>query len=280
MAKANVNLFAAALEAKDYRSFLRLMMESRHAHRAITLSELAKKSGFSSKGYISDLLAGRKKLTAKALPKILTALNLPKRLENYFELLAQLEEKSLRSPGLDEKEIQLKLKRLRRSFTDKESSGQTALLPKANSEIYRHLAYKVYASLGSPEVGADFPQIVKRSGLSEAAARDALDALIAIKLAREEKGRFFCAIGTIEALGLDQQTRFQEVLASATSALIQKIQQIHKFPNDFYFYSSFALDPEKELLLKKKLQELLCNFVDEHQNEDGELVKSIVIGFF
>lgn len=280
MAAKKKDLFAAALEAKDYRSFLRLAMERRHAHREMTLSELAEKAGFSSKGFISDLLAGRKRLTAKALPKIIAGLSLSKRLGSYFELLAMIEEPALRPPGMSEEEVRQRLARLRRVFRDREENSRAPRLGKAKEGIYRHAIYKTYASLGSAEKGASLEEARIRSGLSEANLRQALDLLLSLQLIREENGRYYAEIGNIEAFGLIEASRFQEVMATATAALAQKIQKLHQKPEDLFFYASFALDPEKEAQLKSKLQELISSFVDENQNEDGALVKSLVVGFF
>lgn len=280
MAARKKDLFAAALEANDYRSFLRLAMERRHSHREMTLSELAQKAGFSSKGFISDLLAGRKRLTAKALPKLIAGLGLSKRLGSYFELLAMLEEPELRSPGVSEEEIRLRLERLRRAFRDREENSSTPRMAKAKEGIYRHAVYKTYAALGSAEKGASIGEARSRSGLNEANLREALDLLLSLQLIREENGRFYAELGNIEAFGLGETSRFQEVMATATAALAQKIQKLHQRPEDFFFYASFALDPEREAQLKLKLQELLSSFVDEHQNEDGALVKSLIVGFF
>lgn len=280
MAARKKDLFAAALEAKDYRSFLRLAMERRHAHREMTLSELAQKAGFSSKGFISDLLAGRKRLTARVLPKLIAGLGLSKRLGSYFELLAMLEEAELRPAGLSEEEIHLRLERLRRVFRDREANARAPRMAKAEEGIYRHAVYKTYASLGSVEKGASLQEARSRSGLTEAALREALNLLLSLQLVREENGRFYAELGNIEAFGLSETSRFQEVMATATGALAQKIQKLHQRPEDFFFYASFALEPEKEAHLKLKLQELLSSFVDEHQNEDASLVKSLVVGFF
>jgi len=272
MAEVKKDLFSAALEAKDYRSFLRLAMERRYAHREMTLSELATRAGFSSKGFISDLLAGRKKLTAKALPKIIEGLGLPKRLALYFELLVQLEEESLRAQGMKEAEIRLQLNRLKRVFRDR----QAPVAARVKTGIYRHVVYKVYAALGSAEKGASWEEIFKRSRMAESAVKEAVDLLLSLNLVREEGGRFYAEMGNIEAFGLNETSRFQEVMASATAALAQKIQKVQ--PTDLFFYASFALDAEKEALLKQKLQELLSSFVDQNQNEDGNLVKTLVVG--
>jgi uncharacterized protein (TIGR02147 family) len=273
MQKAKKDVFSAALEAKDYRSFLKLAMERRYAHREMTLAELATRSGFSSKGFISDLLAGRKKITAKALPKIMEGLNLPKRLAGYFELLVQLEEEGLRPQGLKEAEIRLQLGRLKRVFRDR----QAPVAANVKAGIYRHVVYKVYAALGSAEKGASWEELLKRSRLPESAVKEALDLLLGLALVREEGRRFYAEMGNIEAFGLNETSRFQEVMASATAALAQKIQKVQ--PADLFFYASFALDAEKEALLKQKLQELLSSFVDQNQNEDGDLVKTLVLGF-
>ena len=80
-------------EYSDYRLFLRdYLLSVKSQGKLLTYEELGRKVGFTSKGFVTQIIQGRSKIPRDKIRKFGRALRLKKREQNYFELLVQFDQ--------------------------------------------------------------------------------------------------------------------------------------------------------------------------------------------
>ncbi len=153
-------------EYHDYRTFLREWTQWLKSRRqGYSLRALAREAGLSC-AYLPQVLSGKRKLTQKALAKVMGALKLPSRERHYLELLVQAAEGS----ATERAEAMEQTQRLRayRKANPKES------------EVYRYLTRWFYVALKElasvPGFQADPSWILSRirGGLNHQQVADAV----------------------------------------------------------------------------------------------------------
>jgi uncharacterized protein (TIGR02147 family) len=79
-------------EYADYHLFLKNLFESRASNGfSLTYEELGRKVGFTSKGFVTQIIQGKSKIPLSKIRKFGKALGLNKKELEYFELLVQFE---------------------------------------------------------------------------------------------------------------------------------------------------------------------------------------------
>ena len=87
---AMIEHFEQLISCKTYRDFLNEYLVLRK-ESGENLSKLSARAGLKSAGFLSDVIKGKKKLSAKSLPPIKDALKVPEGLDQYFEYLVFME---------------------------------------------------------------------------------------------------------------------------------------------------------------------------------------------
>lgn len=77
-------------EYSDYRLFLHdYLLDARAGGKLLTYEELGRKIGFTSKGFVTQIIQGKSKIPKDKIPAFGQALGLKKKEQEYFELLVR-----------------------------------------------------------------------------------------------------------------------------------------------------------------------------------------------
>lgn len=171
------SLYLKLVESLTYRDFLRLWMsEGGRNGSKISFGEAAKKCGFKSRAYLSDLVHERRSISAKGLEHIVSGFsNLPELITKYFQYLVFLEEAEFRPDGLNYEKILAKI-RIIRQRTQRRFSKESKSITFESVEILVinpnfHLCY---AALGFNQSGESVVKIALKTGLKTAVIQSLL----------------------------------------------------------------------------------------------------------
>ena len=207
----SVELARVTLKAKDYREFLRISVDFLKNHRrGFSYAHFAVRAGFSSRGFLVDVIKGSKRLTDRSVPKVARGLGLTGALKDYFATLVALEEPEVR--GLKDKSaIEKKLQRLRQQLQEKTDPNQERA-HKLNRILYsnRELLY-VFAALGTAATGASMTEILQRTGFSVVICENILSTLVSEGLIRFFNQRYFPPTDAITFRRLGENIDFKSI---------------------------------------------------------------------
>src|SRR5262245_16374422 len=89
-----VKLNRDIIMARDYRGFLKAVIAARAGQSGrVNYSALSRRAGFSSRGYLKEVLDGKKRVVPGSLPKFVKLFRLNRNLTTLFTILVALEEK-------------------------------------------------------------------------------------------------------------------------------------------------------------------------------------------
>ena len=272
--KSNPQLVEKLIQAENYREFIRITLGD---SKKLNLADLARKMGFSSRAYISDLMSGKKRMTANAFPRCISALKLNGLLAQLFQLLVLKEEEHLpREKGLTKERIEERLKETRQRLKEK-------YLTPSNSSDLNFLSYEVfsvYAALGSHKQGASLSDILKRTQIHETTVSSILNSMMEAQCIVKKQDRYFASRINFDIKNLGTNLGFKQAFIQATQHLGKKAQQMEQHPTDLFFHCAFAVNKDKIPEMRERLQELIYEYLDNQTNEDGDTVKKITLGFY
>jgi uncharacterized protein (TIGR02147 family) len=269
-----------SVQPNNYRSFIRTIMNDGVRGRKISLQELADRAQLSSKGFVSDLLGGKKRISAKTLPRIVSALRLTGARRRLFECLVYLEEQDLRPPTLRADELPNKIQFYRRQL-----AGKRQVIPDHNKieragRTNSYHSYLVYAALGSGGEAFSALQLSAKAELTVPETKAALNILIDSELVDAEDSKYRARTGDVDFTGLEHYAAFTQVFASALKELHARGREMSKFPKVLFLFTAFSLSQEREKEFRERLRALVLDFVDAEQVDDGEKVKKLIVGLF
>jgi hypothetical protein len=266
---------AAFLEASTYREFLKVWASADAGKKRGAMAQLCRRAGFASRGYLSDVLAGKKGLSQDSLQRLKKAIGLPKPWGQYFELLVWKDQPALRPARLSDSALSEKLMRLRKeldAITESLNLETVAKRAITNPGIFR-----VYAALGSEETGATLEEIQARTGMAPQVAAKHLSEMRAMGIVFENFGRFFAVAQKADALSLKDKEAVAELIGKVSTDLQKRREQIPQCATNFVFYSAFSVRRSEMPNLKARLQEAILDVLDEFQDDTGEKVEDIFV---
>ncbi|MFN8846043.1 MAG: TIGR02147 family protein, partial [Bdellovibrionales bacterium] len=162
------NFEKKALAAANYRQFMGLFFDKKNGFespRAMSFQQFSQRSGFASKSFAADILAGRKKITPLSVDKIILGLSLNKVWAEYFRALVAMEEPRFWNEKIEGSDYKKKCDQIRNRLLKKGTVVRAGISQQAKElEILALPNFPmVFSALGSLEKGARFEEIMKRT---------------------------------------------------------------------------------------------------------------------
>jgi DNA-binding transcriptional ArsR family regulator len=277
-----LDILGAAVGAENYRDFLSAMFSVLGQHSRdgrFNHSMFARKAGLKSRGFAQEVVSGRKRLTAQSYPKFEKALGLPPRVTALFRLLVLRDEPSMNEEELTVKEIASRIESARaRLQSDLDSSGSETHISR---QVFRHRhVLTVYATLGNQKKGVTFEDIVRRTGLQPALVRRVLGHLVESDVAVEKASRFRSINPHLVFKGLGGDHPVKDAYLDTLSELQKSAAENFSDADKTFIHSHVSLDPRRLGELKKRLWDVVLEFIDECDDDDGEVVAKLLVGFY
>ena len=270
-------MYEAAVGAACYREFLKgtfgAIAETSRAGK-FNYAAFARKAGFTSRGFAQEVLSGRKRLTTQSYPKFVKALALPVMLKPYFSLLVAKEEPELNGDGLTETQIEENLKKLKERIK--------AELKLANREgtvaqvMFRHNhLLSIYSVLAK---GATLEEISRRTSIHPATVERVLEHLVVQQVVEERSGRYHSVNPLLVFKGLPGDHPVRSTFLDTVEEM--KKRATSQFEQHLFLHAYFSVDRARLPELKKRLWDLMTEFVDQNGNDDGDGVAKMVLSLF
>ncbi|MGZ3712786.1 MAG: hypothetical protein ACXVBE_13565 [Bdellovibrionota bacterium] len=270
------------LEAPDYRAFIRLFFErdgTRKFPKQLSFTSFAARAGFSSKAFMNDILATRKRITPSSFDRVVKGLNLNASWSEYLHSQVAAEETKFHSPGKEaefykKRQQALRAKIAKRSATAP-SNGMSPLV-----RVYLQRDFPVvFASLGEVNTGAELETIIQRSRLPRPRVLAVLKEMQECGLAAEQGNKFIPSTVALEAESLGSSEVFRaDVLRSLDKAKARLMKQSDS-PDSLFMSQTFSVSRRNLPQLKKILAETVRSFAADAEHAEGDTVAELVLGF-
>lgn len=269
------------LNSGNYRIFLRTYLDEMGPLKKINYSELSRRSGFTSRSFIKEVIDGKKALTAQSVGKIKKGLKLSGLLGNFFELLVAIEEPEANVGAISEEILLERLDKLRQRLRKQASRTGQAIPKEVKENIFlnRHVS-EVYASLGTIENGASLTEIQSRCGLALNQIEPVLLHLLRFGVIAVLDARYHVKNPDLDILNLDENVNFQNTYLQGLVRLKERAEKGLKSPSELFLHTAFSVQEDRLPLLKHKLQKALIDFMDEEQDDMGNKVVKMSLGFY
>jgi uncharacterized protein (TIGR02147 family) len=280
MTRLKTHLFEKLIEKKTYREFLaEYLLISKESGE--TLSSLCKRAGLSSAGFLSDVIKGKKDISAKTLPALKKALLLPEGLDQYFEYLVFADRTELAPAHLGGAKLTPALRALRSRLKERHMKGAQKSRDSKNVEqVMGSLdAHVLFAAL-EPNQGLTRQELITRTGLSAAAIERGLDLFAKLKLTYEMDGKIHSHQENFENFGEEFNDQFQVTFQKALELLAHRATDINKNKTDLFYYSAFLVQEDGFENLQLSLQDQLVQALDKTLPATGERVAHLVFSVF
>jgi len=269
--------------AKNYRSFLGCFFSDlvkRQSPKVLTYQLFADRSGFSSKSFIRDVIVGKKRLTLRSLPKVIEGLKLNRQWAQYFAILVRIEEDGCRSLKYNKN---IELQKLA-SIQLRIESKRTKKMVKDKAELNVFLSKnfpEVYAALGTPEKGACFEDIQKRTNLDLKELESCLKKIVQYNFATfdEEKNCYIPKEHTLFNNSLLDSNIFKLDYFRSLDKVSKRFHTQSKSSDSLFMSVTVPTDSKKLNLFQKKLFDLVDEFSDELEVAEGDNISEINIAF-
>ena len=259
--------------AQNYREFLSLYFEM----RGLSLSTFARLTGH-ARGFPSDVLRGRRRLSLQSFRAFEKALKLPPAGKKFFKCLVAREEPDL-FPENSRASLLRSLSELssspwQQSFREaKEVTGAEELLKRPSTLV-------VLAALGTPESGASTREISQRTGIANETLFRILEELLSANMIETKEERYFASDFHVFLSAQKQRAAFQALFQTACSQAGARAATALDSRDEMFFSSFLCVRSEMLSEFKSELKNLLLKFVDDSLSPDGDQVVNIVAAFF
>ena len=234
----------------------------------INFADFSRRCNFASRGFVSEYLSGKKRLSSDSLQKIKKALKLQRPYPRIFELLVLLDQEELRSRYQTEAKLLNKLCEAR-SLISKPVS-----LTKANSKslISNETLIQVFAASGTIEEGSSFDDLLQRTKLSTKDVEQSIEILIKNNILKISEGRYLPVAPQIDLDGLCAKTGFPDLITNVSKKIAKNANTISANKSNHLFYSAFSLSRSEVFKFKKDLKEAVFEVLDNYQKDEGDIV--------
>lgn len=261
--------------SRSYRDFLSRYLKLKRN----SLGSFAARVG-SSRGFPSEVISGKRRLTNKSAPQFAKGLKLPKVAVDFFKILVSIEEADV-FPEIDRSTIVARLEKLKKKswsrsiqpVSDLESEN---LIEEASRDPH---FLPLIALLGGREVGAKGNDLALSLGIEAKHVQFLLSKLVQANLVELKNGLYFCSGEHLNLQTVTDNLRLAAIFKSEAIRAIQKVPQADS-EKDFFFCSSFTVKPESMPQLKQALKKLIIEFVDESIDNDSSNLAKLVCGFY
>lgn len=267
--KLDPALIQRLVETKSYQQFLQVLLEPRGAS-----AQLARRAGFNSRSYLSELMAGKKGLSQDSFNRIKTGMGLPRSLTQLFEALVYQSESQLRPARYSSEQIHDLISQALREIKTQPSPGNSEL---ARACVRSPQVFQIYAALGLPSEGATLEEIMLRTSLSARQVKVHLKKLLERNIIVHQADRYYAPVSQADHLGIHETEDLSEMVKLVTQDIQKSRNEILKDANSLTVYSAFSVQKRNLPELKKKLQAAIYGVLDEYQDDRGNNVQQIFI---
>ncbi len=258
--------WSALRSAAHYREFLKIYTKTRN----IPLSTLAQSAGF-HRSFPSDILLGRRRLTAKSCYAFESAMRIPVSAKKLFRLLVAHAEPDefpeFETNALKKQIAELKKKPWSRSRKVRESESPNAASLFKDADLV-----SVYAASGSPGQGASFVDLQKRTKLLDRELIAALEKLEAMGLLIKKENFFEPQDLHLFLKSEGKNEILKDAFQRASKLAGERVKISAGSASEMFFASSFCVEEQRLPELKAALRETILKFVDDSIEANGDRV--------
>lgn len=263
------------LTEPDYTHFLQRYLAILSKTKRVSYAHITRKAGFSSRAYIREIVIGKKRLTAKALPPLASALGLSGDLQKYFIYLAASKESDIQNLYRVKPDAlgKLRKKLLTQNYTRQESQN-------LGDRIYALPAVtQVFAALGDSNTGSTLEEIVAKIQMPRNMILETLWGLVGTGLVNlKADGHYVAQTEHVAFTELGKSEIFKKLYLENLLNTRRVAESEFESAQDLFFLSSFSVNSSRLPELKTQLRELLHRFVEESEQPDGDAVVNLVLG--
>ncbi len=272
------------LETDSYRKFLALFFRPNPEWkwpRKLTYQEFATRAGFSSKSFMADIIANRKRLTPSSFEKTVTGLKISPRWAEYLKCLVANEEKAFLTPKYSQDYYSKKISELKIKIKNKsERKPQIGNSPLMEVLLQPYFP-EVYAGLGTVEEGSTMRQLQARTRLDDKALEKILLELEKVGIVKSfpKTGRYVPVPSAIEAEKLNDAILFEtDFIRALQKAQVRFKTQAHS-GESLFMTQTFSVKKSKLAKLRNSLAQVIIEFADDAEAAEGDAIAEICIGF-
>ncbi|MCX6127045.1 MAG: TIGR02147 family protein [Proteobacteria bacterium] len=265
----------------DYRELLRLLFAAKKAlNPKFSFALLAKRSGFIARGFISDVIAGKRRLTGRSLPRVVKGLGLAEDLNVLLCLQVAIQEPDINYKDCSHSQLTRMLRKQRLKI-----SSEILALPssKARFSPFRNMAApRVYAALGDLDHGASLAEIEMKTGFHRERIQSALDDLITLQMVAEVPSSdryrvtaYDIYIQESEAAGAFKTYYANLLREKSTEAFSANFDSPHRL----HWLSHVSVRSEDLPRLKDELRNFLKSYVESIEDSTGDKIVDLCVSF-
>jgi hypothetical protein len=264
------------LRVTCYRGFLGLYLSPRGRK-----AQLCRKAGFSSRSYLSEIIAGKKGLSRDSFQRIKGALGSSSLWVNFFECLVWKSELSLRPKHFSHETNENKLNLLRSSLLQVSLQSHSTQDSKGAIRcVGQPQLFQVYAALGSENKGANMQEIIGRTRLNALTVEKYLRRLLMMEVIYENNGRYYAPVNKSDALTIKNPQTISNLMGQVCKKIYQDRDRIARESNSMVVYSAFSVSRQQMEIIKERLSSVIFEVLDEFQDDDGDGVQQLFISVF
>lgn len=264
---------ASLLNSTNPREFLSQALKVQSStEKPLSLSQFSRQCGFASRSFLSEYLAGKKKLSRDSVRSIRSSLKLSKEYKDYFSVLVAQDQPELKLYEGKKLSLPAEIHRLKSAVENRKNILNSHRVH-FNQAISKKKCFLVYASLGEENKGATLAQIQKRCRLSELDCLRALEMLTQAGMAFSKNERFFAKAAALDFLNLSV-SELGAIVRELGKEMISQPEDIAS-PKNRVVFSAFSIDSDRVSLFQERLQEAVFELMDEFQSDNGDHVQQV-----
>lgn len=274
-------LIQAGLDSTNYRQFLGRAFEAlAKEEQKFNFSAFSRKAGFSSRGFIKEVLVGEKRLTALSYPKVLKAMSLPSTLKAFFTLLVIREESELNHEKLNPTQIEDRIRDLKEKMLQQlQQTSNAGFIASALFKSYQVL--EVYSALSNRVTGTHPHEVQRRTGYEKEICLKILDYLVLHKVAAKRLTGNYQALNphaVFSSVGGNDGIKI--VYLDSLNALRRKASVRFNGSDQLFSQSFFSVRKDRLPEMRKRLRELLQEFVETNELDEGDCIAKLIVGLY
>lgn len=266
------------LACEDYRQLLDMIFSAKkELNPKFSYTLFARRAGFAARGFVKDVIAGKKRVTYRSLPKIVKGFDLGPKLEELLRVMVALEETDVPFNHLPQVKLSGLLKKYRQKIKSAVASEQGR---EPIPSIFRnHDAPRVYAALGEIDKGSTIQDIKRRTSFQIGEIKAALQHLIAIGIVEQSQPeRFHATNYDINVQEKEAKSAFRQYYVATMKKKTRDLEFSSFDAQDKLFWLSHISVQAKDLpKLKQDLRELLARYVERMEDATGDRIVDICV---
>lgn len=264
------------IESENYHEFLQKAFAVLKEVAGFSYASFARRAQFKARSYPRDVLLGKKRLTAKSLPRFAQALGLSSNQTEYFRLLVYLDEPDLSPRALSKEQITELIQDRQKKLRSKLVQNQVSKFPHT---IYRMSEWPyVYAALGDGENGETLAGVSRRSGLPTATCRRILSEMEKYHLVGVKDEKYFAKSRNLFSVGLGSQNSFKDFFIKSLERARKATDNSFSSPECFFFASVYSVKRNQIPELKNRLRAVMEDYILKAEEAEGEDLITLVLG--